>query len=60
MPIEDPPKRGFSMYGPAKGSDGVVALSSARGKVGTPAWTMRAPKVHLSIPSAAPATVGPL
>jgi len=60
MPIDEPPKRGFKMYGPSKDSDVVSLVSIARGSVGSPAESISAPKAHLSMPRAAPAIVGPL
>jgi len=48
------------MYGPSKGSYVVEVSSNARANVGMPTDAMTAPKDHLSMPSAAPATVGPV
>jgi len=60
IPIDDPPKRGFKMYGPENGTDVVSAFSRARGRLGRPAAATTALKAHLSMPRAAPATLGPV
>ena len=59
MPIDDPPNRGFTMYGPAKlGSTSVDTAS--RGRLGMPAACMRPPNASLSMPTAPANRVDPV
>src|SRR5260370_41700754 len=60
MPMEDPPKRGLTMYGPGQAGPGRSAPTVTLGNDGRPAATPLAPQAILSIPRAAPARDGPL
>ena len=60
MPIEEPPYRGLTMYGPGKSGSGAAASSATRGSTGTPAAARTPVVASLSIPRAAAAALGPL
>ncbi len=50
IPSDEPPKRGLTTKGGAKGKEAVPGFTATRGRVGSPAWAARAVKASLSIP----------
>ena len=60
MPIDEPPKRGLTIYGPGKLGTWLPSNSGKRGSICSHADDMSAENTSLSMPINAPASVGPV